>query len=68
MVDRWTQTVQIDLKPLRSHLLDMCGTALFAGFGPAVLDTPDIELAVGEELLRMALCFGVDPAEFEFVR
>ena len=31
MADRWTQTVRIDLESLRSHLLDMFGTARWAG-------------------------------------
>ena len=55
----------VDVEALRSYLLDLCGTAAFAGFGAAVVDVVDVERASGEELLEIALRLGVDPSEFE---
>lgn len=55
----------IDVDTLRSYLLDLCGTAAFAGLGAALVDVADVERASGEELLKIALWLGVDPAEFE---
>ena len=55
----------VDVEALRSYLLDLCGTAAFAGLGAALVDVVDVERASGEELLKIALRLGVDPAEFE---
>lgn len=57
--------MEIDVDALRSYLLDLCGTATFAGLGAALVDVADVERACGEELLGIALRLGVDPAEFE---
>ena len=57
--------MEIDVEELRSYLLDLCGTALFAGYGAALVDVSEVESASGEELLAIALRLGVDPAEFE---
>lgn len=58
----------IDVEALRSHLIDLCGTAAFAGLGAALVDVADVERAGGVELLAIALRLGVDPAEFELRR
>ena len=55
----------VDVEALRSYLLDLCGTAAFAGLGAVLVDAVDVERASGEELLEIALRLGVDPAEFE---
>ena len=57
--------MEIDVEELRSYLLDLCGTALFAGFGVALVDVAEVEHADGKKLLEIALQLGVDPAEFE---
>ena len=58
----------IDVDALRSYLLDLCGTAAFAGFEAALVDVVEVERAGGEELLEIALRLGVDPTEFEVHR
>lgn len=58
----------VDVDALRSYLLDLCGTAVFAGMGTALMDVVDVERAGGEKLLAIALRLGVDPASFEFKR
>lgn len=55
----------IDEDKLRDYLLDLCGTAMFSGFGPALLDVVEIERADGYELIRIAERFGVDVTRFE---
>ena len=57
--------MEIDIDDLRSYLLDLCGTAMTAGFVPALMDVAEGENANGEELLGIALRLGVDPTEFE---
>ncbi|MBQ6521471.1 MAG: hypothetical protein IJI15_01385 [Atopobiaceae bacterium] len=57
--------MEIDTDALRDYLLDYCGTAVFAGFGPALLDIADIERADGCELIRIAERLGVDISRFE---
>lgn len=57
--------MEIDIDALRDYLLDYCGTAVFAGFGPALLDIADIERADGFELIRIAERLGVDVCRFE---
>ena len=57
--------MEIDIEKLRDYLLDYCGTAAFAGFGPALLDAADIERADGYELIRIAEQLGVDARRFE---
>ena len=57
--------MEIDVEALRSYLLELCGTAAFAGYGAALVDVAEVENASGEELLDIALRLGVDPAEFE---
>lgn len=58
----------VDVDALRSYLLDLCGTATFAGLGAAMVDVAELESASGQELLDMALRLGIDPAEFEVER
>ena len=55
----------IDVEALRDALLDLCGTAAFAGFGPALLDVADIDDADAHELIRIAEAFGIDLREYE---
>ena len=55
----------IDIDALRDYLLDYCGTAMFAGFGPAMLDVVEEERADGYELIRIAERLGVDVRRFE---
>ena len=55
----------IDIDALRDYLLDLCGTAMFSGFGPALLDVAVVERADGYELIRVAERFGVDVTRFE---
>lgn len=55
----------IDIDALRDYLLDLCGTAMFSGFGPALLDVAEVERADGYELIRVAERFGVDVTRFE---
>ena len=55
----------IDFERLRDYLLELCGTAMMSGFGPALLDAADIERADGYELIRIAERFGVDVRRFE---
>lgn len=55
----------IDIDALRDCLLDLCGTARFAGFGPALLDVAEVESASEYELIRIAERFGVDVSRFE---
>ena len=52
--------MEIDIEKLRDYLLDYCGTAVFAGFGPALLDVVDIERADAHELIRIAERLGID--------
>ena len=52
--------MEIDIEKLRDYLLDYCGTAVFAGFGPALLDVVDIERADARELFRIAERLGID--------
>lgn len=44
----------INYKKLRSDLMDKYGTAMYAGFGVAMMDLSKVEKALDEELLRMA--------------
>ena len=55
----------IDIDALRDYLLDLCGTAMFSGFGPALLDVAEVERADGCELNRIAERLGVDVSKFE---
>lgn len=55
----------VDVEALRSYLLDLCGTAVFAGLGAAMVDVAEVERADGEELLEIALRLEVDPTGFE---
>jgi hypothetical protein len=55
----------IDIDALRAALLDLCGTATFAGYGPALVDVADIEAADPAELLAIAERLGVDPRDYE---
>lgn len=55
----------IDIDALRDYLIDYCGTAMFAGFGPAMLDVVEVERADGYELIRIAERLGVDVRRFE---
>lgn len=55
----------IDFERLRDYLLDLCGTAVMSGFGPALLDVAEVERADGYELIRIAEQFGVDVRRFE---
>lgn len=57
--------MNIDVDALRDYLLELCGTAMMSGFGPALLDAADIECADGYELIRIAELFGVDVRRFE---
>lgn len=57
--------MKIDVDALRMYLLDLCGTAAFAGLGAALVDVAEVERADGEDLLSIALRFGVDPTDFE---
>ena len=52
--------MEIDIDKLRDYLLDYCGTAVFAGFDPALLDVVDIERADAHELIRIAERLGID--------
>ena len=54
-----------DVDALRESLIDLCGTAAAAGFGPALLGVADIESAGPEELLRIASSLSVDPGAYE---
>lgn len=56
--------MEIDVEELRLCLLDLCGTAAFAGFGSALMDVAEVERASGEGLLEIALRLGVDSAGF----
>ena len=55
----------IDVDALRDYLLDYCGTAMFSGFGAALLDVAEVESASAYELIRIAERFGVDVSRFE---
>lgn len=55
----------IDIDALRDYLIDYCGTAMFAGFGTAMLDVVEVERADGYELIRIAERLGVDVRRFE---
>lgn len=57
--------VEIDVEELRSYLLELCGTAMAAGLGLALMHVVEVENASGEELVKIALQLGVDPARFE---
>lgn len=45
---------KINCEKLRSDLKDNYGSAMFAGFGAAMMDLSKIENASDEELLRIA--------------
>lgn len=45
---------EIDYKKLRRDLKDHYGTAMFAGFGAAMMDLSKIENASDNELIEMA--------------
>ena len=55
----------IDVDALREYLRDYYGTAMFAGFGPALLDLADLDRMDGVELCRLAEQLGVDLRRFE---
>lgn len=55
----------IDVDALRDYLLDLCGTAMFSGFGPALLDAVEVECADAYELIHIAERLGVDVVRFE---
>ena len=55
----------IDVDALRDYLLDLCGTAVFSGFGVALLDVAEVERASGYELICIAERLGVDVSRFE---
>ncbi len=55
----------IDVEALRDGLLDLCGTAAFAGLGPALLDATDVEDADSDELVQLANAVGIDLREYE---
>ena len=57
--------MEIAIDALRDYLLDYCGTAVYVGFGPALLDAADIGRADGYELIRIAERLGVDISRFE---
>ena len=45
--------MEIDVDALRDYLLDYCGTAVFAGFGPALLDVADIERDLSKKVKKI---------------
>lgn len=55
----------IDFERLRDYLLDLCGTAMMSGCGPALLDVAEAERVDARELIWIAEQFGVDVREFE---
>lgn len=55
----------VDVDALREYLLDLCGTAVFAGLDVVLVDVAVVENASGEELLAIALRLGINPADFE---
>ena len=57
--------VTVDIDALREYLRDYYGTALFAGFTPALLDLADLDRMSGNELCRLAERLGVDLHRFE---
>lgn len=56
--------MEIDVEALRSYLLDLCGTAMACGIGPAALMLSDVEQADAYALLRIAEDLGVDVRRF----
>ena len=55
----------VDVDALRVYLLDLCGTAVFAGLDAVLVDVAVVENASGEELLAIALRLGINPTDFE---
>ena len=55
----------IDVGKLREYMEDRCGTAIFGGFPPALLDLADIERMDGRELCEKAEEMGIDLRRFE---
>jgi len=55
----------IDVDELRDYLEDYCGTAMFNGFSPALLDLADIERISDEVLCEKAEEMGIDLRRFE---
>lgn len=45
---------EIDYEKIRRDLKEYYGTAMFTGFGAAIMDLSEIENASDEELLRIA--------------
>lgn len=58
------QAMTIDVDALREYLRDYYGTAVFAGFGPALLDLAELDGMSGQELCRLAEGLGVDLRRF----
>lgn len=54
----------IDVDALRDYLMDYCGSAMFSGFGAAVLDLAEIEDMDGYELCEKAEELGIDLRRF----
>ena len=54
----------IDVDALREYLRDYYGTAMFDGFGPALLDLAELDRMSGQELCALAERLGVDLRKF----
>ncbi len=54
----------IDVDALRDYLMDYCGSAMFSGFGAAVLDLAEIEDMDGYELCEKAEELCIDLRRF----
>lgn len=52
--------MNIDFERLRKDLIDYFGTAMFNGFGMAIIDLTYIENATDEELLILAQKYNFD--------
>ncbi|MBR2835986.1 MAG: hypothetical protein IKE43_09815 [Coriobacteriales bacterium] len=57
-------TINVDIDALREYLRDYYGTAVFSGFGPALLDLADIENLSDYELCQKAEDMGIDLRRF----
>lgn len=58
-------SIKIDVDALRDYLRDYYGTAMFAGFSPAVIDLADIDSMSPLELCQKAEQEGIDLRRFE---
>lgn len=57
-------SMNIDYEKLRKDLIDYFGTAMFSGFGMAMIDIVKIKKASNEELIEFAKEYKIDLSKY----